>query len=223
MAMGAIIMSDMTVRQNVVDELQYEPSVNAAHIGVAANGGVITLTGHVDSYAEKLQAVKAARRVKGVRAIADDIVVRHAFDKKTADDEIAGRALAILSWDAMVPAKAISVVVRDGWITLSGDVDWNFQRRAAESDIRKLSGIRGVHNNINVKPRLEAYDIKTKIEEALKRRAEQEGRGIRVSVEGGDHVILEGTVDSWDERFAIENVAWAAPGVKSVDTRLTIA
>jgi osmotically-inducible protein OsmY len=216
-------MNDVTLRQNVIDELAFEPSVNAAHIGVAANGGVIALNGHVDTYAEKLQAVKAARRVRGVRAIADDIVVRHAFDKKTADDEIAGRALAILAWDAMVPSDVISVTVRDGWITLAGDVDWNFQRRAAESDVRKLSGVRGVHNTVNVKPRVEAHDLKGKIEEALKRRAEQEVRGIRVSVEGGNHVILEGTVDSWDERFAVENVAWSAPGVKSVDTRLKIA
>jgi len=216
-------MNDISVRQNVLDELQYEPSVNAAHIGVTAEGGVITLTGHVDTYAEKLQAEKAARRIKGVRAIADDIVVRHAFDKKMADDEIASRALSILKWDAMVSAAALTVTVRDGWISLSGQVDWNFQRRAAESAVRKLSGVRGVNNDIVVKPRVEPTDIRQKIEAALKRRAEAEAREIRVSVEGGNHVILEGTVDSWDDRFAVENVAWAAEGVKSVDTRLKIA
>jgi len=216
-------MNDITLRQNVLDELNYEPSINAAHIGVTAEKGVVTLSGHVDTYVEKLQAEKAARHVKGVRAIADDIVVRHAFDKKTADDEIAQRALSILSWDAMVPAKAITVIVRDGWISLSGEVNWNFQRRAAESDVRKLSGVRGVTNSITIKPHAESYDIQKKIEEALKRRAEIEARGITVRVEDDNHVILEGTVDSWDERFAVENVAWAAEGVKSVDTRLTIS
>ncbi|MGE4063244.1 MAG: BON domain-containing protein [Rhodospirillaceae bacterium] len=216
-------MTDMTLRQNVLDELVWEPSVNAADIGVTAKDGVITLFGHVSSYEEKLQAVKAARRIKGVRAIADDIEVRHAFDKKTSDDEIAKRALSILKWDATIPAERIAVTVRDGWVTLGGDVEWQYQRGSAEDDIRKLSGVRGVTNSIAIKPQLHSEDIQQKIEAALKRRAELESHGIRVSVESGNRVVLEGKVDNWDERFAVENAAWSAAGVKSVVSRLHIS
>lgn len=214
-------MTDIILRQNVLEELRWEPSVDAAHIGVAADGGVVTLTGHVGTYAEKLQAVKAARRIKGVRAIADDIEVRHPFDKKTADDEIAKRALSILKWDTTVP-DTINIVVRDGWVTLSGEVEWQFQRGSAEDDIRKLSGVRGVTNSIAIKPRAQSYDIKQKIEQALKRHAETEARAIRVTVEDGNRVVLEGGVDNWDERTAVENAAWSAAGVKVVDSRLHI-
>jgi hyperosmotically inducible protein len=216
-------MTDLTLRQNVLDELRWEPSVNAAHIGVAADDGVITLTGHVATYAEKLQAVKATRHVKGVRAIADDIEVRHAFDKKTSDDEIAKRALSILAWDTTVPADRLTVTVRDGWVSLGGEVEWQFQRGSAEDDVRKLSGVRGVTNSIAIKPSVEPHDIKRNIEAALKRRAEMESQGIRVSVESGNRVVLEGKVDNWDERFAVENAAWSAAGVRSVDSRLHIS
>jgi len=216
-------MSDLQLRQNVLDELKYEPSVNAAHIGVTAENGVVCLIGHVATYAEKLEAVKAARRIKGVRAIADEIEVRYASDKKTSDDEIAKRAVAILAWDTTVPGDALQVTVRDGWVSLSGDVDWQYQRKSAEDDIRKLSGVRGVTNSIGIRPRAQSYDIKQKIEQTLKRHAESEARAIRVTVEGGNKVILEGTVDNWDERYAVENAAWSAAGVKSVDTRLSIS
>jgi len=215
--------SDLQLRQDVMDELKYQPSINAAQIGVAADSGVVSLTGHVGSYAEKLQAVKAARRIKGVRGVADEIEVRHEGDKKTADDEIAKRALSLLAWDIMVPGKSLQVTVRDGWVTLSGEVHWQYQKRSAEDDVRKLSGVRGVINSITLKPQVQPYDIKQKIEEALKRHAEVEARGISVSVENGNTVVLEGKVDNWDERLAVENAAWAAPGVKMVDTRLTIS
>jgi len=221
--MEGLTMTDISLRQNIIDELRWEPSVSAAHIGVTAEDGVVTLTGHVGTYAEKLQAVKATRRIKGVRAIADDIEVRHPFDKKTSDDEIAKRVLSILKWDTTVPAEAVSVTVRDGWVALSGEVEWQFQRRSAADDVRKLSGVRGITNSISIKPRAQSHDIKQKIEETLKRRAETESRGIRVSVESGDRVILEGSVDNWDERFAVENAAWSAAGVKMVDSRLHIS
>lgn len=216
-------MSDITLRQNILDELRWEPSVDAANIGVTAEDGVITMTGHVATYAEKLQAVKAARRIKGVRAIADDIEVRHAFDKKTSDDEIAKRALSILKWDTTVPAERITVTVRDGWVTLGGEVEWQYQRGSAEDDIRKLSGVRGVTNSIAIKPRVDSHDIQGKIEAALKRRAEMESHAIRVSVVNGDRVILEGKVNNWDERFAVETAAWSAAGVRSVESRLHIS
>jgi osmotically-inducible protein OsmY len=218
-----LMVSDLQLRQDVLDELKFEPSINAAQIGVTAESSVVTLTGHVGTYAEKYQAVKAARRIKGVRGLADEIEVRYGADKKTSDDEIAKRALAILNWDTMVPSAQLQVMVRDGWVTLSGDVDWQYQRRSAEQDIRKLSGVRGVTNSISIKPHVQSYEIKQKIEDALKRHAEVEARAISVRVENGNDVILEGQVDNWDERYAVENAAWSAPGVKSVDARLTIS
>ncbi|MBX6329077.1 MAG: BON domain-containing protein [Pseudolabrys sp.] len=216
-------MSDLQLRQDVVDELEFEPSVNAAHIGVAVDKGVVTLSGHVGSYAEKTAAVTAARRVKGVRAIADDIEVRYPSDKKTSDDEIAKRAVNILEWDTVVPSGSIQVTVSDGWVTLGGTVDWYYQKKAAEEDIQKLSGVRGVFNNIEIKPRVKADDVKKKIEDALKRHTEVEAKGIRVTVRDNDQVILEGQVDNWNERYAVENAAWSVPGVRSVEDRLAIS
>ncbi|PDT78604.1 BON domain-containing protein [Bradyrhizobium sp. C9] len=214
-------MGELQMRQDVLDELEFEPSVNAAHIGVTAEGSVVTLSGHVETYLEKLSAIAAARRVKGVRAIADEIDVRAPADKKTADDEIAKRALDILAWDSMVLA-GIAVVVRDGWVRLSGSVEWYFQKRAAEDAVKKLSGVRGVSNSIQIAPRIKAENVQARIEDALKRHAATQARAIRVSVRNDDTVLLEGKVDNWHEKRAIENAAWSAPGVHSVDDRLTI-
>ena len=213
-------MSELQLRQDVVDELEYEPSVDAAHIGVAVDKGVVTLTGHVASYAEKQAAIAAVRRVKGVRAIAEEIEVRYALDKKTSDDEIAQRAIDILGWDMMVPSDSIQVMVHNGWVTLTGNVDWHYQKKQAEEDVRKLSGVRGVTNTIEIKPSVQAEDVKRKIEEALKRHAEIEASAIRVTVRERNKVLLEGKVGSWDERNAVENAAWSAPGVKSVEDRM---
>jgi osmotically-inducible protein OsmY len=215
-------MSELQLRQDVVDELEFDPAVNAAHIGVAAEEGVITLSGHVGSYTEKLAAIAATRRVRGVRAIADEIEVRYPSDRKTSDDQIAKRAVDILAWDTVVPAGSIQVTVHDGWVTLAGNVDWQYQRKAAEEDVRKLSGVHGVINNVTIRPRVKADDIKQKIEDALKRHAEVEAKAIRVTVRNGDQVLLEGKVDNWDERYAVENAAWSAPGVKSVEDRISV-
>lgn len=215
-------MGALELRKDVLDELEFEPSVNAAHIGVAAEAGIVTLSGHVGSYAEKLAAVAAARRVRGVKAIADEIDVRYAVDKKTADDEIAKRAVNIIGWHALVPSGSIQIMVRDGFVTLSGSVDWFYQKKAAEDDVRKLSGVRAIVNNIEIKPHAKAEDIKSKIEGALKRRAEIEAEAIRITVHDNDRVLLEGKVDNWNERYAIENAAWSAAGVKSVDDRITV-
>lgn len=216
-------MEQIGLRDDVIEELAFQPSINADHIGVAFEDGVITLSGHVGSYVEKRAAVAATKRVKGVRAVADEIEVRYADNKKTADDEIAKRIVHILAWDVEVPKDAVQAVVRDGWVTLSGTVEWNFQRRAAEDDVRKLSGIRGISNEIVIEPRVHPEDVKKKIEAALKRHAEVEARQIGVIVEERGKVILEGKVDNWDERFAVENAAWSAPGVTSVVDRLKIA
>jgi len=215
-------MSDSELRQDVIDELEFDPRFDAAHIGVAVDRGVVTLTGHVASFAERNAVVAAVRRLRGVRAIADDVEVRFATEPKTADDQIAKRAADILAWDVHVPRGAIDVVVENGWVTLTGVVNWRYQRAAAEADIHKLSGVRGVSNRITIRPVVDAMDLKGKIEAALRRCAEVEAGALRVIVVGGNRVILEGRVGNWRERMAIEDAAWSAPGVTDVDDRLTI-
>lgn len=216
-------MTDTNLRQNIIDELDFEPRVSSAHIGVAVQDGVVTLSGHVGSYAEKLAAEKAVKRVKGVKAIAEEIDVRYPEDKKTADDEIAARALSLLRWSAVVPTDSVMVKVQDGWVSLSGQVTWQFQRSAAEAEVRRLSGVVGVVNSITIKPRVQPVDIKHQIEAAFKRNAEIDAKGIRVSVEDGGRVSLDGTVHDWREREAAEHAAWMAPGVMRVDDRLRIS
>lgn len=214
--------TDTQLQQDVLDELDFEPSVNAARIGVAVKDGVVTLNGHVGSYAEKIAAERTARRVKGVRAIAQEIDVRYPNDKKTADDEIAARALSILNWNAVVPADAVQVKVQAGWVTLTGLVEWQFQRTAAEASVRKLGGVVGLTNDIRIRPQLELVDVKHKIENALKRSAEVEAAGIHVISLGGGRVALEGKVHDWQERDAVKRAAWSAAGVLAVDDRLQI-
>ncbi|HKH80666.1 MAG TPA: BON domain-containing protein [Methylovirgula sp.] len=215
-------MSDKALRQDILDGLEFEPSIDAAHIGVAVADGVVTLTGYVGSYAEKTMAEHVVRRVKGVRAIAEEIEVRFPARKKTADDEIAKRALAIIAWDTTVPNEELQVKVQHGWITLSGEVEWHFQRTAAEYAVRKLSGVVGVTNLISVRPQIDAEDVKQRIENALKRSAEIEADTIRIAVTGSK-VTLEGKVNAWHEREVAERAAWAAPGVSAVEDRLTVA
>ncbi len=214
-------MTDSQLRQDIIDEFEFDPTFDGEHIGVAVDKNVVSLTGHVTSYAQKVAAIAAARRVKGVHAIAENIEVRYPFQAKIADDQIAKRAMDILKWDVLVP-ETIDVLVQDGWITLSGVVNWFYEKTAAEDDVRKLSGVNGVTNSITIKPHLEASNIKTKIELALKRHAEVEANAIRVSVQNGNKVILDGKVDNWDERRAVENAAWSAPGVAFVEDHLTI-
>jgi osmotically-inducible protein OsmY len=215
-------MTGKLLRQYVIDELDFDPSFDSANVGVAVENGVVTLTGHVGSYAEKIAAEKAAQRVKGVHAVAQEIEVRYPEQKKTADDQIAERAIAIIGWDAMVPVDAVMVKVQKGWVTLTGNVEWQYQRTAAESAIRRLSGVIGVTNLIEVKPRIQPQNIKAKIMEALKRNAELEADSIRVTVKD-DKVTLEGRVKAWFERGIAERAAWSAPGVKSVEDRLSIS
>jgi osmotically-inducible protein OsmY len=213
--------SDLALRQDVLDELEFEPSVNAAHIGVTANHGVVTLTGFVTSYAEKTMAERAARRVKGVKAIAEEIEVRLPSDLKRADDEVAARAIDILKWQVGVPAERIKVKVEKGVVTLTGDVDWQFQKTEADHVVHKLSGVAGVLNQIRVASPVHAIEVKEKIEKALQRSAELEASRITVETEGG-RVILKGKVHAWYERDIAERAAWSAPGVTEVVDRLTI-
>lgn len=215
-------VSDTSLQQAVLDELEWEPSVDAAHIGVTANNGVVTLTGHVDSYSEKWAAEQAAGRVTGVKAVAVDLDVRYPSSEMQGDDDIAKRALQVLSWDIDVPADKVKVEVEKGWITLSGDVDWNYQRSAAAEDVRKLNGVIGVSNNINIKPHVQASDVRAKIKAAFARNAEIEDGNIVVTTDGSK-VTLSGTVETWTDRDLAETTAWSAPGVTQVDNRLAVA
>jgi osmotically-inducible protein OsmY len=208
----------------VLDELDYEPRVDAADIGVAIDDGVVTLTGRVGTYAEKVAAVEAVRRVTGIKGVADEIEIRPVGGAAGTDDEIAKRAVNILTWDTAVPDNAVQVTVRGGRVTLTGQVEWQFQRQAAEEAIRKLSGVIGIINQIKIKlvVPVNATAVKSKIEAALRRRAETEAKAIDVTVQDGGRVILKGKVDNWDERRAVENAAWSASGVQSVEDNLRI-
>jgi osmotically-inducible protein OsmY len=216
-------MTDSRLRQDIIDEFEFDPSFDGEHVGVAVDKSVVTLSGHVRSYAQKLAAIAAAHRVKGVHAIAENIEVRYPYQHQMADDQIAKRALDMLSWDVLVPGDAVDVLVQDGWVTLSGNVNWFFERSAAEEDVHKLSGVRGVTNKITIEPKIDCANVKNKIEAALERHVEVEAKAIRVTVRDGNTVVLEGQVDNLDERRAVENAAWSAAGVASVDDRLTIA
>jgi osmotically-inducible protein OsmY len=214
-------MSDKTLKLAVEDELTWEPSIDAEHIGVTAEDGVVTLTGHVGSYTEKIIAERAAKRVKGVRAIAQEIEIRFPNDKKTSDDQIAKRALDIIAWDSTIPKDKVQIKVQGGFVTLSGEVDWHYQRTDAEYAVRKLEGIKGLSNEIKVKPRVQASDVKQRIENALKRNAEWEAGSIKVSVLNG-RVTLDGKVKALYERDLAERTAWSAPGVISVEDHISI-
>jgi osmotically-inducible protein OsmY len=214
--------SDKQLKKDVQDELEFEPSVNAANVGVAVTDGVVTLTGHVSAYAQKLAAERAARRVKGVRAIAQEIEVRFASDAKISDEDVAKRAVSVLSWNTILPAQAVRVTVHEGWVTLSGEVDWQYQKIAAEEAVRPLPGVAAVINNLSIKPHVLVKEVKQKIENALKRNAEIEANGIRVSVRDEGTVAIEGKVRDSNERNAVKNAVWSAQGVRFIEDDLTI-
>jgi osmotically-inducible protein OsmY len=215
------VSDELKLQQRVIDELEFEPAVNAAHIGVSVRGSVVTLTGHVETFAEKFAAERTARRVRGVSAVAQEIEVHLPVDKKTADDEIAQRALKILEWDVAVPSHAIEVKVEHGIVTLNGLVDWAFQRAEAEYDVRKLGGVKGVVNLIAIRPKIRADEVRAKLTAALERNADVEAQHITVDVDNGK-VVLGGKVNSWAEREAAERAAWSVAGVTSVDDRIAI-
>lgn len=214
-------MNDKQLRQDVVDELEFEPSIDAADIGVLVEDGVVTLNGHVPLYAHKLAAERAAWRVRGVRAVVQDIEVRHAGDRGS-NEEIARRALDILRWDGTVPEQ-VHVTMNDGWLTLSGQVDWQYQRDNAEKDLRGLSGVVGITNDITLKPVAQAGTVRTKIEEALKRNAEIQAGQIQVEISDGGTVTVTGEVDNWVEKRAVERAIWSIPGVRALHDHLVIA
>ena len=216
-------MSDDTqLQSSVLAELKWRPSVDSAHIGVTADDGIVTLTGQVQHYTEKLAAENAAKDVLGVKGIANDIKVEPEGSLKKSDKDIATAAIAALKWDYEVPDGKVKVVVNDGWITLDGTVDWQFQRDAADRCVRYLLGVVGVTNKISIKPSAKWIDVKTKIEDAFRRNADLDARRISVVTSDG-RVTLTGTVRSWSERDAAVSSAWAAPGVTRVEDDLVIS
>ena len=215
------MISDHKLRQDVIDELDFEPSLDASHIAVGVHDGVATLTGSVSSYADKLAAERTVRRVFGVRAIAQEIEIRLPSDKKTGDDEIAKRAADILRWRVGGSGDRITIKVEKGVVTLAGEVDWQFQRKQAEHAVHDLTGVLGITNLIRVNARPQVPAIKEKIQQALRRSAELDASHVTVRSEGGT-VILGGTVHAWYERELAERAAWSAPGVTNVQDHIEI-
>ena len=207
--------SDIQVQQDVLAELKWEPSVNAADIGVEVKDGIVTLAGHVDSYAEKWDAERFAQRVAGVKALAVEIDVTLPGSSKRNDADIARAAENVMEWMTYSPKDMVKIKVEGGWVTLSGEVEWEYQRRAAKNGVRQLMGVTGVSDQITIKPLASPDSVKLGIEAALNRRAKTDGKNIRVEVVG-DRVTLTGTVHSWDERKLAEHSAWSAPGVRTV-------
>jgi osmotically-inducible protein OsmY len=212
--------NDIALRDAVLAELDWEPAVTAGHIGVTARDGVITLSGHVQGFTEKQAAEAAVRRVKGVKAVAEEIEVQLPLDVKRADDEIARAAVERLAWDSSLPVDAVKVTVHDGRITLTGEVAWYFQHQAAAQDVRRLWGVQAVNNLTTIKSRVNTRDLSEEIVTAL-HRSWLDPVGVMVSADGGK-VTLTGRVASWDERELAGSTAWAARGVTDVENHLII-
>jgi osmotically-inducible protein OsmY len=213
--------TDSQIQKDIIDELKWEPSLQDEDIGVAVHDGVVTLAGFVDSYANKWKAERVASRVKGVKAIANDLEVKLPTSSSRPDPDIARAALAALKWNVMVPDDRIKVKVEKGWLTLEGDVDWNFQREEAERSVRYLTGVLGVTNLVSVRARPTPSDIKRKIKETLERSAEFDADRITVEVDGHT-AVLRGTVRSYAEKRDAERAARNAPGVTEVENDLVV-
>jgi osmotically-inducible protein OsmY len=213
--------SDNDIKRDVELELRWDPDVDSDDIGVSVKDGVVTLTGFVRSYSAKFEAERDAKRVSGVTAVANDLEVRLPSSDERPDPEIAREAVAAIKSQLPYSYEHITPVVNNGWVNLEGEVEWNYQKEFAERAVRRIKGVKGVSNLIHIKPRVAPSEIKRKIEEALKRRAELEANEITVEANGSE-VILRGKVRTWAERKEAERAAWQAPGVTKVDNRLTV-
>jgi osmotically-inducible protein OsmY len=213
--------SDRELQTSVLDELKWEPGVKATDIGATVKDGVVTLEGTVDSFAEKWAAERAVKRLPGVRTLAVELEVKLPGSSERTDADIARAAENALEWNIAVPSKRITVTAEKGFLTLEGEVDWQFQKSATEEAVRYLTGVKGVTNLITIKPKVAAADVKDKIEAALKRNALLDAQQIKVQADGGK-VTLSGSVHSWAERDEAEDAAWAAPGVSAVKDLITV-
>jgi len=214
--------TDSQLQHDVMAELEWDPSIHHTDIGVAVTGGVVTLSGFVRSYAEKMEAEKAVHRVAGTRAIAEELKVRYPADAKTSDTEIAKRIVDVLAWDALVPSDRISVKVEQGYVTLTGMVDWFYQKEAARRAAGRITGVVGISNLITLRQVPVASDIKARIMAAISRSATADAASVTVLTDGGK-VTLGGRVKAWTERQIAERAAWAAPGVTSIEDNIIIA
>lgn len=213
---------DKDLQHDIMEDLRWDPSIDASKIGVAASDGVVTLTGAVPSYFQKQTAERITKRVAGVRAVANDIDVQLPTAVQKTDAGIATTALNALKWSASVPDERLTISVSKGWVTLEGNVEWNYQREAAEKAVEELIGVKGVTNRISVSPHITSREVKSEIKAALHRYAELESRNIEV--EAADNTItLRGSVRSWAERKEAENAAWMAPGVTQVKNEIVVS
>jgi len=213
--------SDVQIQQDVMDELKWEPGLSSSQIGVAVKDGVVTLAGIVDTYLKKLNAERAAKRVSGVKAVAEDIQVETSFGYKRSDAEIAAAVLNALEWNSAVQDEKIKIKVEDGIVTLEGEAEWEYQRNQAKKSVESLTGVNGVRNFITLKPHANAEGIEQKITAAFQRHASIDSKGIHASV-NGSKVILSGKVRSFREKEDAADAAWAAPGIISVENNLSI-
>ncbi|RKN19027.1 BON domain-containing protein [Micromonospora musae] len=224
MATETVTRTDQEIQSDVLDELTWEPRVRPHEIGVTVSEGVVTLTGRVESYAKKWAAERAAHRVPRVRAVANDLTVQLPGGAERADPEVAGAVGHALEWDAFVPLEQLQVTVSDGWVTLHGEVEWEYQRRAAERAVSRLTGVRGLSNGITVRPsiRADGHELAERIVDALARSRATESEHVTVRVHG-DTVLLAGLVHSIPERAEVERVAWSAPGIREVQNHIAVA
>ena len=217
-----IVKTDNDLKREVSAELNWDPAVRSTAIGVAVKDGVVVLSGHLDTFAERDAAIRAMRRVAGVRAAVVELDVKLAIPHKRNDVEIAAGAEQALKWNTLIPAQSIRLTVDQGRVTLEGQVEWDFQRQAAESAIRPIMGVVGVTNEITLRAKPQTADLARRIEDALSRQALREAKQIHIAVEG-ETVKLTGLVNSSYEREAIEQIAWQAPGVNDVVNELLVA